>query len=223
MEEEIKRKKSGKKNKKTMKVEKELLYIVGFVIFLVLVFIFSFSVFNKASKFNYEGLTFSKEKFGEIPVFRTSYIFRSPTGNAINYNMYLRNDPRTNDIPIEGKISYVGPAVYVTLETDYLRQCEDTSIAIPDLSRFLAENGLKVYSGNMDFTEAAIYNQRHITCEILPEGNVIQIRRATEADGDETRIVVSGRCNDIIIGDDCRILEATEKYKLQSYLDAQKR
>jgi len=211
-------KKKNKKTKKERKVERELLWILGFMVFLVIVFLVSSSIFKTLNQVEYEGLIFTKENFGQLPVFHYYYYFRAPTGNLIKYNLFLRNDPTLNDIPIEGdEIHFIGRLAYMTLDTAYLRDCEDTLISIGALTKFMSDNQFTVRSGNMDFVEAAVHNQEHITCEIKPENTVIQIRR-----GNETKITINGPCNDITIGPDCRILEAVEKFEVHSFLDAQK-
>ena len=206
-----------RKSKKERKLERELLYIVGFVVLLVIVFLIASSIFERFNRVEYEGLIFTKERFQDIPVFRTYYYFRAPDNQLIQYNLFVRNDPRTNDVPIEGDpIKYNSRNVYVTLDTSYLRDCEDTVISIASLTRFLNDNQLNVKSGNMDFTEAAIHNQEHITCENSPDSEVIQVSR-----GDSTKIEINGMCKSISVGEDCRILEAIEKFEIHSFLDAQ--
>jgi hypothetical protein len=216
-------KKKSVKPKRERKLERELLLIFGFLGILVVLFLVSSSIFQAFNKVEYEGLVFTKEKFGEIPVFHYSYYFRAPTGRLIQFNLFVRNDPTTNEIPVEGgQIRYNGQIVWITLDTatgfEKLTECEDSTVAIADLTKFLADNQLEVKSGNMDFTEAAIYNQEHVTCETHAPLSVIQIMR-----GEETKIDISRFCNTITVGPSCDILEAIEKFKIHSYLDAQER
>ena len=209
----------SKRNKKERRLERELLYIFGFLFFLVILFLIASSVFASFNRIEYEGLVFTKESFGQIPVFHHYYYFKAPTGNLIQYNLYVRNDPTTNSVPIEGgTIRFEGRAAYITLDTSYLTECEDSIIAIADLTKYLADNQINVKSGNMDFVEAAVNKQEYVTCENKPYENVIQILR-----GDETKIKVEGQCSTITIGPECNILEAIEKFKIHAYLDAQQR
>src|SRR3989344_956651 len=82
------------------KLDKQLYWILGIMVSLILVFLASSYIFQQLSKFEYEGMTFTKEKFGEIPLFRYSYYVSvtPPTGNAIAenppiVNLYLLEDP----------------------------------------------------------------------------------------------------------------------------------
>jgi len=211
-------KKKSKKTKKERRVEKELLWIVGFLVFLVIIFLVASSVFKSLNQIEYEGLIFTKKLFGEIPVYHYSYVFKAPTGQVIQYNLYLRNDPTTNDVPIEGDINLVGTNVYITLDTSYLDECAYSPAAIGGLTQFLKDNQFTVKSGNMDFVEAAIRGQEYVTCENKEYQNVVQIFKGNET---EVSIKLRGQCISISVGPDCRILEAVEKFEIHAFLDAQ--
>lgn len=208
-----------KKSKIEKKTEKDLLYLLGFFAFLIILFLVASSVFEKIGKVDYEGVTFSREDFGEIEVYHTSYVFKAPsTGQLIRYNLFVRTNPEENDIPLEGdKIEYEGGKIYLTYSTAYLDQCEQFVLATADISRFYSDNQLTVLPANMNIIEAEVRGQEYATCENNPGDNVVQIHRG---EGD-TRIVVDGQCIDLIVGDDCKILEAVEKLKVHSYLDSQ--
>jgi len=206
-----------KEVKKERQIEKELLYIFLFLGFLVIVFLIASSVFASLNRVEYEGLVFTEEKFGNILVFHYSYSFRAPTGNVINYNLYLRNDPSINDIPITGDVNLNGRTIHITLDTAYLTDCSESAAGIGSLSSFFRDNQFIVRSGNVDFVEAYIHNQEYITCENTPNKNVVQIYR-----GNSTEIVSEGQCTDIIIGPDCQVLKAVEKYQVHAFLDAQR-
>ena len=92
---------------------KELYWVFGTMIGLIIIFLVSYSIFQNMKKIDYEGLKFTKEMFGEIPLFHYSYIGRvkTITGNVVSeqnkkIDLYLRNDPRENNVPIEGNIEF---------------------------------------------------------------------------------------------------------------------
>lgn len=208
-----------KKNKKERKLEKELMWIIGFLAFLVVVYLISSSIFKSLNSFEYEGLTFTKERLGEIPVYHYYYYFDSGEGELIKYNLYLRNDPREVDIAVDGGniIFDHGKRVYVSVDPSGLQECSQSVLAIADLSSFLTDNQLDVRGGNVNFWEAGANRQEWVTCESKPKNVVITVR-----EGEETRIDISGendRCIDIQVSN-CEILEAVEKFKIQSVIDA---
>src|SRR3989338_6962849 len=108
---------SGKKEEKIgKKVDntKQLYWIFGTMAFLIVVLLISSSVFQSLNRFEYEGLIFTKERFGEIPVFH-HYYFYNYNGQQYKFNLYLRNDPRSNEIPINSEIEYpLGKFAYIS-------------------------------------------------------------------------------------------------------------
>lgn len=207
-----------KKNKRERKVEKELLLIVGFLIVLVLVFAISGAIFRSFNSFEYEGLTFTKESFGEIPVFHYYYYFIK-NAKITKYNLYVRNDPRTNDIPIVGKKIIFDNLnkkdfIYISINSVDLQECNQGVLAVADLTRFLDDNSFNVEGANLDFWEAGRKRQEWVTCNNKPGNLVLELDV-----GDETGIFISNKCHRIKVSN-CEILEAVEKYKIQAVIDA---
>lgn len=205
-----------KMSKKEKKIERELLWIVGFFVFLVVLFIVARTLFNASETINYEGLTFVKEKVGELNFYKYSYYVEEENGGFYTYNLYVRKDPRNNNVPISKKntILFDSPITYVTIDTSYLNQCAESAAAVGSLAKFLSDNQIKVKSANMDFTEAAVHQQEWVTCESKPNNDVVQIMK-----GNETRIDITHNCYTITIGEDCEALKAVERFQLESILD----
>src|SRR3989344_7997157 len=76
----------------------KIFWVLGLLIFLIAVFFLSNYFFSRLNTFKYEGLTFTKEKFGEIPVYHY-YYYITP---QLKYNLYLRNDPRDSTVSLTG-------------------------------------------------------------------------------------------------------------------------
>jgi len=210
--------KKKKKNKRVRKIEKELLYIIGFMVFLVVVFLVASSIFKSFNSFEYEGLTFTKERAGEIPIYHYYYYFTNPKNELIQYNLYLRNDPRENNVPVEGDDISFGEneVVFISVNASELQKCKQGVLAIGSLSSFLTDNQIFVKSGNLDFWDAGNKRQDWITCENRPKNLVIEI-----SEGEETKINIDENCHEITVNN-CEILQATEKYEIQSIIDARK-
>ncbi|MCH7568205.1 MAG: hypothetical protein IIA87_02175 [Nanoarchaeota archaeon] len=206
-----------RKTKGERKIEKELLWIVGFIAFLVIIFLVASSIFKGFNQIEYEGLIFTKERLGEIPVYHYSYYFENK-GVIIKYNLYLRNDPRTLDVPVEGKdiIFDRGKRVYISVNASGLQQCPYSVLAVADLASFLSDNQFNVKGGDPGFFEAGAKRQEWVTCENKPGNVVILI-----VEGKETKITINNNCYEITVAN-CEILEATEKFRVQSIIDAKK-
>lgn len=220
-------KKSGKKhNKSERKLEKEILWILGFLVFLVLVFFVASSFFKSLNTFEYEGLTFTKEKIGEIPVYHYFYYFEHPDLGLTKYNLYLRNDPRHTNVTVKSKNSInfrPNKPVFVSVNATGLDECRHGVLGVSDLASFFSDNGLEVRSVNMDPDDPVnivIDNENNVTfsdivtCETRPQNPVMQIHA-----GEESKITIDDFCYDLSIAN-CEVLEVTERFKVQTILDS---
>ena len=224
----MKKKSKGKtkKKKKTSGSDKELYWILGAMVGLIVVFLISFSIFQSMKTFEYQGLDFTKEKFGEIPLYRYYYFTNSlsTTGAVIGepklVNLYLRNDPRKINIPIEGEIEFPrkGKFVYITINGTGLDQCKYSSIALASLSSFLTQNDFTVKGAVPNEAEAEENNIKYATCETRPDNAVILIQT-----GQETKIVKEAENCYVISSTNCEILPAVERFMIQVIIDAKAR
>jgi len=214
-------KKKTKKTKKAVKKriskeDKQLYWVFGIMIGLIVIFLIAHSVFASLNHFEYEGLSFTKEKFDKLIVYHYYYYFDDPAGNMYKYNLFLRNDPRENDVPVfGGKISYPKEKfVYIGINSTGITECERNSVAIASLSNFLADNLFEIKGGLVDENEAENNSLDHVSCEKHPDRATIVVQS-----GEETRIDIEGLCYTLTVSD-CEILEAVEKFEVQSILDA---
>lgn len=204
--------------KKERKLEKELLGILIFLGVLVVVFIIASAYFKSLNYFEYKGLTFSKKKLGEIQLFHHSYYVKTLDGQLAQYNFYLRNDPRTNNVLIEGKSNLLsaGSVVYLSVNSEGLQECRYGSLAVGTLSSFMTDNQMRVIAGNLDFWQAGARRDLWATCENKPGNRVVEILK-----GNETKVKIEGNCYKVEVAN-CEILEAIEKLEMQSLIDAKK-
>ena len=212
-----KKKKSVKRKKPTVKEaqNKQLVWIVGVMIALILVFLIANSIFRGLNKFEYNDLTFTNTKLGEIDLYHYYYYF-DDEGKIYQNNVYLRNDPRVLDaIPVEGgDIVYPrGKFIYMTSNNTGLLECPESTLAVAQLANFLTNNQLTVRAGTL-IEEEARNEAKYITCEIRPDNPVIEISK-----GSETKIEISDTCYKITVNN-CEILEVVERFMVQSIIDA---
>jgi hypothetical protein len=209
--------------KKSSKAEKqlsrELLIILAFIAFLIVLFIAASLFFKAQNRFVYEGLLFTKERYGELPVFHYYYYFTNTAGSLVQYNVYLQHDPRTNNVTVIGDpVILSKKAIYVSLDDSYPETCRENLAGLVDLGLFLNENQFLVVSSSTNKTRARDEDKQYITCERKPDAEVIELKA-----GNETSIVVHGNCHEIIIGPDCQVRAAVEKFKLRIILEARAR
>ncbi len=205
-----------KKISKERKLEKELLFILGFFAALVLIFITAMFIFRNLNTFEYEGLTFTKKKISGIDFYHYYYYYLGEQDNLVRYNLYLRTDPRENLVPIYGDIEFEDSQTnYLAIDVSNLRECRQSVLAVSALSSFLIDNNIQIEeTGDTDFWSAGHDNNEWITCQNKPNDKVVEV-----ISGNETRIDLDGNCYRITVSE-CNILEAVEKFQVQTILDA---
>lgn len=198
----------------------QLYWIIGTILFLVIVYFISNYIFSQLSTVEYEGITFTKEKFGDIPVFHY-YYYITP---ELKYNLYLRNNPKKNAIPITGNAVDTGieffrnDIIYLSVNPEGLTECEYGRVGIGTLASFLADNQFTVKGAAPNKILAEEANAVYATCSTNPRDPVIMLQAA-----DKTEIIRDSRnCYKINIAN-CEILEAIEKFEVQMILDAKER
>jgi hypothetical protein len=202
---------------------KELYWVLGTMLGLVIIFLVASSVFQSLRTFDYNGLTFTKEYFGDIPIYRYSYN-SIVTGSATSpkdirpVNLVLRGDPRENAVPIDGKVELPrGKTVYFGFNSEGLTQCPYSTLSVATFSSFLASNGFTVRGGTTNETEANETNIDFVTCEQFPENPVIIFQAS-----DETSINKENTCYNVNVAN-CEILPAVEKFMVQALIEAKER
>jgi hypothetical protein len=199
---------------------KEMVWTIAFMILLFVALFGTSALFKSFNHFTYKGLSFTKEKFGTIPVYHYYYYFTdSNTGKQYQYNLYLRIDPRKNNVSMPlGETEFSKEAInYLTVNGSGLTSCTTSARDLGSLAELFSANMLPMKAGTMDSIEAKSNNLTYITCDNKPANPVIQI-----FSGNETKITIDHNCYNIQIAN-CQTLEAIEKFKLQTILDAKAR
>ncbi len=218
-----KKKEDKKESKKVEKKDNQLYWIFGVMLIILAGAIVYPFILNAINTFEYQGLEFRKEKFDQIDVYRYSYFFNDYSGQMYEYNLYLRNDPRENNVSIEGEINYPsGKYVYIGINGTGLVQCPTILRDAGTLALFLKDNlspaNIAVKSGITDENEAKALNISYVSCERRPENTVIIIQK-----DDETKIEKENNCHAISVASCDDLTRAIEKFEVQSIIDAKER
>lgn len=196
---------------------KENAYFIWVVIGLIVVFLLAFFIFKEMKVVEYQGLKFTKEKLGEIPLYHYYYLYEDRTGQLVQNNIYLRNNPSKNDVEVDGEILFVeGRNVYVTINSSALEGCQQSAIAISSLASFIANSDITVKGAVMD--NSTLDNNSTVpvvSCNTNVNGTVIQVN-----EGKETKIVNKNKCYSIYFSKCEDVLPAVEKFIVQSIIDA---
>ena len=168
----------------------EIYWILGVMAAVLLILLITPSVMRSFNTFEYQGLTFTKEKFSELTVYRYSYHFADMVGQQYLYNLYLREDPRKNTVPVSGKIGFVPEEdVYISVNSTGLSECSHSLRDVASLANFISNNLFTVKSGTPNYEESVQNNLRYVTCDTHQNSTVILLR-----EGNETRIEQQGGC-----------------------------
>ncbi len=189
-----------KPSKKQVGEENKILgKVFGVLAVLILVIFGSYLVIYNSNNFEYRGIKFDVMPVGEIIFYHTSFP-ATLDNRQVNYNVYLRNDPREleKNVPFQGNIYF--PEVFVLNATNSL-DCEgDGELAIRNLQQVLKVFGTEFITDD------------NATCD--PQGRYGHMKIQT---GDISAISqFAGPACYILQAADCEILEVTERYLVES-------
>jgi hypothetical protein len=214
----VKSKSSGKKesNSSNMVSIVAILAVVAVVAFFA-----SKMYFANSGIIDYQGLIFNEEKVGKLTFYRHTYSFLDTNGGGtINYNLYVRNNPEDNDVPVDGEIKFAeaNSVIYFGIDTSGLSNCSDTTIAVASLSQFLSGNQFSVKAGVKDVEVAQRNNLTNINCEKFNNNQVVMLEI-----GEKSRVTKEGSCYRIQTSSCDDVMAAVEKFEIQSIIDARTR
>ena len=195
------------------KKEKEMNYhnkiLAGFfiAIAIILISIVSFNIFSKKlNNFEYYGYDFNILKEGDINFYHTSFVINKITESSnsnipfkeeIDYNVYLRKDPRNLEkISFNGEINQKEMMV-INISNEF--NCEGKGvIAVANMAQIFGSVGTKIIT------------DPNATCDDQGRYMFVQIQK-----GDKTNIEQYGpSCYNIKVKE-CEILEGTERFVLE--------
>lgn len=181
----------------------------------VVVFIILYIVFSKIGTFEYEGLAFDKQAYGkDLTLYHHSYLY-TYNGQTYKNNIYLRIDPRENDVPVNGNILFTkGRAVFMGINNTNIISCNDSSIATGAISQFFANNQFDLKIGTNDINESKNRKQIYVDCNKAKDNTAIIIQ-----DSNITEIIKKENGCYIINVNQCEIESAVEKFIISSLID----
>jgi hypothetical protein len=198
-EEEVKKGDSKKVLGKENKILKIFLVILGVIIIGLII---GFWYGKELKQIEYQGVSFNilTDKGGLT--FYHTYLPSILQGKRVNYNIYLREDPRKigEKIPFHG--SLIVPKIIVLNSTDSFNCEGDGIIAISNLAQVLGFFGVQTTQNSNATCENTAGKYGFI--------NILQ--------GEETKVTQTGElCYEFEVKD-CEILKATERYLLEALI-----
>ena len=210
---EVRRKKSQAKEHN--KILKSILIIIAFIVVGFLLFMF---ISNALNSFEYQGVKFNIVKFCDagppcLVTYQTSLPVKVSGDNirvvresekTNDYNFYLRSDPRKLDVNFTGKVAYKELMVL---------NFEEGSFACEGKGSIAAANLIKLY----EILGTRVVTDENATCDALGRYSIVNV-----VPGNETKIEhFYPACYTITIKD-CEILEGTEKFMIETFVEVNK-
>jgi hypothetical protein len=196
--------KSGETKKTISKENKQLIWIFVSIGIIVAVIALGFFLKENAAKYEYNGVEFKMVNFEKLYVYETKIpiIYQ---GRLTDYNFYIRNNPLKlkKDVPVKGNINIKSLVVLNMTENSF--NCDgDGNLALANMAAVIKFRG-----GN-------IVKDSNASCDSQDRYTFINIKS-----GEKTEIVQIGdSCYNFFIKD-CEILQVTERYLLEEFVNMQ--
>jgi hypothetical protein len=191
-------------------VETQFFWLVSIIIIITLGFVFIPVLYHQIfEKFEYAGVKFEKIKEGQLTFYHGQFPIIYKGNFSAVYNVYLRNDPRENNIPINTNLS-LSQKVSISLN-DNVNLCEDMMLGQSELGKFVSAFPFvkNVTAGVNNVSVAKEYNVPQITCKDASKDNTVLVVQMSELPSIESGD--KDNCYLINIGQ-CQYLESTERY-----------
>jgi hypothetical protein len=191
--------------------ESQLKWILLIIGFFVVALIVGFFLKSESNSYDYAGVIWQKEMFGQIPLHSTVITGYSVSGTPIDFKMNFRGDPRKNKVPIEGELDYIlNNPVYISIDLDSgISECG--TLALVNFGRFMAEMRFQLESAVPDENLSIEYGKPIANCENRPESTVFILRT-----GDQSKIVQdknNPNCYELIVAN-CEDIEVMERLQV---------
>lgn len=196
------------KSEKRSEMDKQLKWVIGMMIAVVVIAIIIYFIVQGKSKFYYGGLDFEKVMYDKLLLYHAKIPITSQTGAVVaNYNLFLRNDPRhLEDINVSGKIRLKTKTI-VSLDPEAETGCTDAGLTGASFFSFLKYAGIQAGLAYSDKNYSLLMNKSFVNCDTNTSASVIMIEK-----GDRNEVRQEKQDCYVIEFKDCDILKATERF-----------
>lgn len=193
------------------KQNKQLKWILWIMGVILIFFLIGFWISEETRKFTYIGLSFEKDKFGNIPIYTTSISGFNAKNMPMNFKLALRQDPRQSKVPVSGQIKFLKDRErYFVFNMTEENKCDDGYVLV-GLGMLMANLGLELETGVMPQKAAIEQNKTYVDCSNKKANSVFIL-----TPGNQTRIYQTkenGNCY-ILETKNCETLEVIERFEI---------
>ncbi|MBU3923516.1 MAG: hypothetical protein KJ592_01220 [Nanoarchaeota archaeon] len=207
----VKRVESVEESSKKSVIENENRQLFWFFVVVGVVFatVFVSYFFVESLKgFEYGGANWTVEDYGQFDVYHAR--FASLYRKNMMYNLYLRNDPRKNNVPVEGEFKSFKRGGYISLSQEFESCRGEVSRVMVDLGAFLKSGlGMDAIAVATSDAEFSLRSETpYVNCSNTLDRSVFMI------DVGENGVVqddVNRFCYTITV-EDCNDITSVEKF-----------
>ena len=195
------------------KVNYQAIWLIVVLLAVLTSFFITGWILSESKKYDYIGLTFKKDMFGNIPIHSAEYVGRAVTGWPVNFKIILRNDPRKLDIPVEGKLRFItSNKTYVSLDKESgVLECEDANIALSSMGIFMSNMKFDIEPAFTSKNASLESKRSLVTCENLKNNTVFIIT----AENQSKIYQYQNNSNCYILSvSNCEIMRVIEKFEI---------
>jgi len=186
--------------------ERQVFWTLAIIGIILLGFLGGYYYFYRQNNFDFAGVRWNREKVETINFYHSN--FRVFYNSNATYNLYLRENPKENNIPVDIEEHDFWTQMIVTLSPE-ADKCRDSGIAALTFGMFLKgaiDPRVTIEGAYSDEEYAISKNQSYATCEDAIGKTVVLIRES-----DAPGIVKEGDCYIINIGSECEVNKAVER------------
>jgi hypothetical protein len=214
-EEKVELKSEGELPKKSVRnrEDKQLTWFFVIILILFASFLIPYFFVESSKVFEYGGVDWSFED--DVSYYHGRFIALSNID--LIYNIYIRNDPRENNIPTEGTFNMFKHGAVISTSPEFDMCRGDASRVMIDLGSFL-KTAVGVGSISVGSTDQFVAVETKI---VYAQCNTVSDRTIVIVDKGDSRVVKNESypyCYTIYV-DDCNDASSVEKFMLKSIED----
>lgn len=208
-EEAVKENEESEKNVK-VKEERQVLWVLGVIVMVFVIFFGTYFYVQSMNKFEYAGVSWVIENHGGMKFYHARFLaFGNP---YLTYNVYLRNDPRTNNVDTEGDFTRFTDDSFLSFSPE-VDECRGVvPVSVVTLASFLS-TGVGIENLEPSTTDPQVHystGKNFANCNSLGGGVVIEMGESSVTQSEKNPFCY------IIRIEDCEDIKPIEKFVIET-------
>ncbi|MFA5061146.1 MAG: hypothetical protein WC494_02435 [Candidatus Pacearchaeota archaeon] len=188
----------------------QLLWVLGVIVLIFVLFFGTYFIVQKMNRFEYAGVNWVIENHGGTKFYHGRFIaFRNP---QLTHNLYLRNDPKENDVSFSGNFTYFGKDFFLSFSPEVDECRGDVPVATVTLASFL-KSGVGVENLEPSTTDPQVHystGKNFADCNSIGGGIVIEIGESSVIQSEKNPYCY------VISIENCTDIKPIEKFMIET-------